>query len=605
MRKHFIWYSSLTILTAVLSALAVGNFSLPLSDGDDTDQYEYTGYYLFRNLSFRPWPTLDLVNNQTFYPYGTTQVFLPWGFERDCWYALGYWLFDGPGPFLQYYYVVSLVITAVGTFALLQPAFGVGKSFLTGLVVSVFNFYALWKFPVHMNVCVAHWTVLCLVATYRLLFDLLNRRPVSLAFLLVWAALHVLSLGLELGYVAGFALTFTTLSLPVMVYLLIRRFPTPRDWLAQGIRYVTSELHRQPVLNGLLLALLVASLLLYLPLTLQIAFTAWQFDFGDVPELRAWSHPLRLFMPYLPGLDSLAALNNHWFSDTYESYGQGSPGLYVVLLGLAGLWQTRRQVSLWLPIVAMLTLCLLYHPVVLPTLKVFPWFSFNRHGGRASLVYPVLFCLLALPLRWPSRRPALAVAGLIGLLMLGEWYHGYHLRLFVPTDVVSPNTVRYCNYIRAQPGEAVLDWPFCVVGANGVGAREGLCPFYEQQNAVFTFRRFYDKKVVGQYFGRLHPDQIRPFLRDHWPQRLNPDRSFTEADWQFFDTYLRQNNFAGINLYPDLLTAEARTAFYRRYGPPAIETRFPSAGRVQFIPLKLLALPRPAGVGASTREVEQ
>lgn len=578
------WTVGLALLTATLTVAVVGDFRHPLSDGNDTDQYEYVGYFFGKNLTFQPFPHLNLLNNQTFYPYGLNQVFLDWGFERDYWYAGCYWLFDGAGPYLQCYYVYSLVVTAVGTFALLRPRFGRPKAFIAGLIVSVFNIYAIFKFPVHLNVCVGHWTILCIVATYRLLYDVIQKQPVSLPYLLLWVWLHVQILGQELAYVAGFALTFTTLTMPVLAVVLYRQYPRINAWPQLVGLYLREQYtHRQSrVWQGVLM--IGASLYLFLPLTLQIAFTAWQFDFGAVPELRAWSHPARLLIPYLPGLDAIPY--TRFLRDTFESYGQGSPGLYLIIGAGVGLWQTRRRVVLWLPIVAMLLVCLLYHPVLFPTLKLFPWFTFNRHGGRASLVYPVLLVLLALPLRWRS-NPAriIAVCGL-ALLMGTEWTHALRLRISLPVNVASADLLRYCALVRQQPGVAVLDWPFCTVGADGVGMQEGLCPYYDQQNAVFTFRRFYDKSVVGQYFGRLHPDQIKPFLRDGWPRLLTPGRSFTAQDWQFLDAFLRTNEFAGINLYPDLLTPEQAAAFYRRYGPPIAETRFPAAGRVVFIPMR-------------------
>ena len=585
-RSYWFWAVGLGVLTAFLSLWVVGDFRHPLSDGSDTDQYEYVGYFFSKNLTLWPFPHLNLVNTQTFYPYGTNQVFLDWGFERDYWYAVCYRLFGGPGPYLQYYYVYSLVVAAVGTFGLLNARFGTGKSFVAGLIVSVFNFYALWKFPIHMNVCVGHWTVLCIVATYRLLLDVSDQKSVSLSYWLFWVWLHVQVLGQELAYVAGYALMFTTLSLPVLVASLYRQFPLMRQWPTGLWHYIQHEFRRRrsQIIGGFLL--IGISLWLYLPLTLQIAVTAWQFNFDSVPELPSWSHPARLLLPHLPSIDSYSIPYQHWLHDTFESYGQGSPGLYLVILAAFGWWQIRHRAGVWLPVVLMLVLCLLYHPVLLPTLKLFPWFSFNRHGGRASLVYPVLLSSLALSIRWPRQLPSQILAFLVLGLMEVEWYTGYSLRLSVPVHVASESVLRYCAVIKKQPGVAVLDWPFCTVGANGVGNKEGLCPYYIQQNAVFTFRRFYDKNGVGQYFGRLHPNQIQPFLRDGWPRLLTPDRTFTEADWYFLDSFLRQNNFAGINLYPDLLTPEQVAQFYRRYAPPIAETTFPAAGRVVFIPVK-------------------
>lgn len=580
------WLAGLGVLTATLGIWIVGNFSGPMSDGGDTDQYEYVGYFFAKNLTLWPWPQLTLTSNQSFYPYGLNQVFLDWGFERDYWYAFCYWLNGPVGPYLQCYYVYSLVVSAVGTFLLLRPRFGAPRSFVAALVVSVFNAYAVFKFPGHMNICVLHWTTVCIVATYRLLADLSNRKPVSLVYWLLWVWLHVQVLGQELGYVAGYALTFTTLATPVLAFLLYRQHPNARLWAAQVPDFIAAEWTRQRNAILLLSGLLLLSLFLYLPLTIQVATTAWQFDFRVVSLSPLWSHPARLFLPHLPGLDAFAVSYQRWLHDSYESYGQGSPGLYLTLLAGVGLWQTRHRVALWLPIVLMLVLCLLYHPVLLPTLRVFPWFSFNRHGGRSSIVYPVLFVLLTLPLRWPAGGAGRVAAALLGLLMLSEWTYLMQLRLYISTPVVSADVLHYCATVRQQPGVAVLDFPFCTIGADGTGDAEGLCPYYDQQNAVFTFRRFYDKKAVGQYFGRLHPDQITPFLRDGWPRLLTPGHAFTDVDWRFLDDFLRKNNFAGINLYPDLLTPAQVAGFGQHYGPSVAQTHFPKAGTVVFLPVR-------------------
>lgn len=589
-RTGWYWGVGIGLLTVLLGSWVVGDFRHPLSDGNDTDQFEYVGYFFGKNLSLWPLPHLTLLNNQTFYPYGTNQVFLDWGFERDYWYALCYGLFAGPGPYLQYYYLYTLVVAAVGTFVLVRARFGVFKAGLLGLIVSIVNTYALYKFPVHMNVGIGHWTILCMVATYRLLFDVVTKKSVSLPFILCWMWLHVQVLGQELAYVAGFALMFTTLTIPVLGFVLYRQLSTGNQsgiayWFGLIGAYIQDQfrLHRKAFLAGLVL--LLVSLYLYLPLTVQVAFTAWQFDFSVVPELPAWSHPLRLFIPYLPGLHTFAVDYSPYLRDTFESFGQGSPGLYLVIGAAAGWWQLRRRVALWLPIVAMLALCLLYHPVLVPTLKIFPWFSFNRHGGRASLIYPVLLGLLALFIPWPRQRTGQVAGTLLLGLMVIEWTVGYANRLTGPVSTASEALLQYCAVVRQQPGVAVLDWPFCTVGGDGVGMQEGLCPYYRQQNAVFTFRRFYDKKGVGQYFGRLHPGQITPFLRDDWPRLLTPGRSFTAQDWAFLNSFLHRNNFAGINLYPDLLTPDQVAQFYQRYGPPIAKTTFPAAGRVVFLPI--------------------
>ncbi|WP_332368046.1 hypothetical protein [Spirosoma telluris] len=95
--SHWFWAIGLGLLTALLGIWIVGDFRHPLSDGTDTDQFEYVGYFFSKNLTLWPLPYLNLVNTQTFYPYGTNQVFLDWGFERDYWYTICYRLLGGRG----------------------------------------------------------------------------------------------------------------------------------------------------------------------------------------------------------------------------------------------------------------------------------------------------------------------------------------------------------------------------------------------------------------------------------------------------------------------------------------------------------------------------
>ncbi len=613
-RTTLYWFLALGLIVTGLVVWAVGDFSQPLSDGNDTDVYEYVGYYFGKNLTLWPFPHLNLDNNQTFYPYGTNQTFLDWGFERDYWYALCYW-FNGnkPGPYIQFYYVYSVVITALGSFWLLRNRFPAWRLFVFGLVVSVFNFYALFKFPVHLNVCVGHYTVLCIVATFRLLTTPPAPTPekggaeVTFSFLIGWATLHVLVLSQELGYVAGFGLAFTTVAGGVFLICVSfgcqadhpqpppktgggqKAFGSPNKNAAfekapscfrRGLGVVKQWKKRQ---NWPFLTFFLLILWLYLPLTLQIVINARQFDFGDTIPSRMWSHPARLLIPYLPPFDAYIIDYQAIFEDSFETYGQTRPGLWLVMAAAVGGWNIRRRVALWLPIVVTLALCLLYHPLLLPTLKIFPWFAFNRHGGRASLIYPVLLGLLALYVPLPKNRANWLAMSALGVLMLTEWIYPYSRYLTIERSALPASFFRYVDVVKNTPGEAILDWPFCITGADGPTATAELCPHYQAQNAVFTFRRFYDKKGVGQYFGRLSLAQTEPFRRNGWPRLLTPDHAFTQADWQFLDNFLRKNDFAGINLYPDLLPPEQVRQFYSRYGKPVAETRFPAAGRVQFL----------------------
>ncbi len=149
------------------------------------------------------------------------------------------------------------------------------------------------------------------------------------------------------------------------------------------------------------------------------------------------------------------------------------------------------------------------------------------------------------------------------------------------------------TFIREEKGAAVLDWPFCAIGGNGVG-RE-LCSYYTRDNHIYAYSRFHGKKVMGEYFGRLTLSQIEPYLDAGWGKLFTPDvpdimkaahqtRCFTNKEWRFFEGFFTLNDFAGINLYTDLLPLECLDGFYRRFGRPVAQTDVPGAGPVQFIP---------------------
>lgn len=145
----------------------IRNFSMPLSGGGDIDEWEYVGYYLAENISFNPFPSLVFQNNQSFYPFGTTQVFSDWSLESNYWFAFFYKNF-GNGAWLNFYYILSLIISFLGSYLILKKVFGQNKAFLAGFIVTFVNFYALNKYPDHFNHSTIHWTVLSIFTDFIL-----------------------------------------------------------------------------------------------------------------------------------------------------------------------------------------------------------------------------------------------------------------------------------------------------------------------------------------------------------------------------------------------------------------------------------------------------
>jgi hypothetical protein len=184
--------------------------------------------------------------------------------------------------------------------------------------------------------------------------------------------------------------------------------------------------------------------------------------------------------------------------------------------------------------------------------------------------------------------------GILPLLATVEIATAYSVKLNYTPWKPDGAFYSYMETVKIQPGEAVLDWPFCIAGGNAVGTSR-LGPYYGRNNYVYALRRFHGKKVVGQYFGRLDYSQIEPFLLAGWDKLFSPDtpdymvstrqtRCFSEEEWEFFIEFFRLNDFAGINLYTDLLPASCVEDFHRRLGKAIAETRIPLAGRIVFIP---------------------
>jgi hypothetical protein len=133
-----------------------------------------------------------------------------------------------------------------------------------------------------------------------------------------------------------------------------------------------------------------------------------------------------------------------------------------------------------------------------------------------------------------------------------------------------------------------------VAGGNGVGNAE-LCPYYFRNNTVYANQRFHGKKVMGQYFGRLAESQVEPYRRAGWPALFAPEppgfpdsarqaRCFDDDEWRFFRAFFATNDFAGLDVYVDLLPPGCPELIYERLGPPVAETTIVAAGRVTFVP---------------------
>ncbi len=580
-------------ITIAFSFIVIQNFSSSLVGTGDTAQWEYIGFFVEKNLHFTPFPNLDLINNQVFYPYGTNSVFQTWGLERDFFFSILHSLF-GNGPWLQFYYFLTVLITALGTFTLLVSDYGLPRAAGAGLIVSFCNFYTIRKYPSHLNIAVVHWTTLSFIMDFLIVKRVVLRQDISLRLVLVRICLLFLSLGQDLGYIAGLALTSFTVSIIFIFTISVYRYFQGNLRLLslfKRIIYIYKiEFSNYPFLYIFLLCLTIFVAYLYLPLILQISREAKSYELaGAQLGFQFWANPLRLLIPFFPFFNPGISWQK-FFLDAPEGVAGGmSPGWFLLIMGVTGLWQAHKQIPIFIPCIVILVLCLLFQPLFLPILKVFPWFAFNRVSGRSTAIFTVILCLFALHVNLSGFR--MGSRWLISVLLVAlactELFTAYslHLNNYQPYKV-EKSFFNYMDYVKKQPGEAVLDWPFCISGGNGIvdDSAAQLCPFKNPE--VYSFRRFHEKKVMGQYFGRLHPDQYKPYLQAGWNQMLvnSVDSCFSPAEWSFFTDFYTYNDFAGINLYEDLLPASCIKQFYGRLGTPTIETEVPGSGKVKFIP---------------------
>ncbi|UBF27188.1 hypothetical protein K9N68_04270 [Kovacikia minuta CCNUW1] len=642
-------------IAIALGSLIINDFSSPLSgmtgfgsqagvNHDYVDIQEYKGFYFAKNLSFNPFPHLNLVHNQVFYPYGTNHVFNPWSIEEDLFYAAFYSLF-GVGPWLPIYYLLTVLITAIGTFLLLKRDYGLARAGGAGFLLSFGNFYAIYKYPHHLPLSAIHWITLGLIVDFLIVKRVALKKPVSLRLVLVRACLLFLLFGHDLGYIAGLGLMSFSVSLLFIIILIGHRYFAEPLSLPEQFRRVIAQwkndflFHPQTCLALLGLSLVVG--FLYLPLGIQIARAAKSFDLTGTNISIFWINPLRLFLPLFPIPDQRQNNFESLFHDSPETLFDGRAGWFLLILGAIGLWQNRHRIVIFVPLLITFGLCLLYIPgkifvaltlrelflltvvvaslwltrkrtlifvplamiffvaiylnptlFLLPTLKLFPWFTFNRVVGRCTVIYPTILCLLALHLNFNgiSLRGKRAIVTVLVVLACVELGTAYSLRsAYQQPEPLSKDFFAYMAHVKQQPGEAVFDWPFCVTSGGGA---DNICPYYLYNSGISSLSRFHEKKVMGHYFGRSHPSQVAPYFQAGWDKLFFPDdtapdrqkRCFTQHEWSFFTDFFKFNDFAGINLYLDRLPTSCISEFYTRFGSPTAKTSIPGAGKVTFIP---------------------
>ncbi len=597
-------FSYLFLLLCILLPILYGvffirNFSSPLSGGSDIDEWEYVGYYLAQHLSFEPLPQLNFNHNQTFYPFGTTQVFADWSLESNYWFAFFYRNF-GHGAWLNYYYILSLIASYLGTYLILKKEFGDKKAFFCGFVVTFFNFYALNKYPHHYNHSTIHWAILSLFTDFVLVKRIILREVISLKWIFLKAFLLLACLGMNLSYICGFALNSFVLSVIIVGFVLLKRHFEGEFQITNYFKSWLIDARNTPLFYSFLSIPLLIVAFLYLPLVLQIYFEANAQNMDNANAPHFWSHPLRMLLPYFSSISALHNPLGEIFKDMPEGLGSGSAGWFCLGVGLMGFFMNRKNFWLvFLPLIILLLISTFYHPNKIPTLKIFPWGAYNRVPSRFTSLLPVIFCCFFLPTdlkKIPYKNIFLFFFTTFFVLELSVVYN---YRFAQKPYEFDKNFSGYMSHVKAQKGEAVMDFPFCIVGGDGTGLRENLCPIFQKTCNVYAMSRFHGKKVIGGYYSHVPDLAVDEFVAVGINKWVKPDNDsyvegwkkatkivnvFDEQQLGHFIKYFQYNDFVGINLCVDLIPPKMYEQIVAAVGKPSHTTSFPGAGRVVFIP---------------------
>lgn len=584
------------VLQVLFCSFDIKNFREPLSDyfSTDTEQWENMSYYLAKNISFPLYPKLDLTNNDHLYPYGANHAFQGWFLEGNYFYAFFYNLW-GSGPWLNIYYALSMLLGALGVFFLIGHFFNYQRAILVSLLVTFFNFHALNRYPAHYAYSILHWATISIFLDFIIVRKFYNKELISLRLVFFKIMIMSLALGLDLAYILGFVLnSFFFSGLFIAFLCLMKQY---RMYFSKLVRYWYADLKsKRPFLIWMPMVAIMAGWL-YIPVIWQVFNAVRSFHF-DYPAGYTWDMPLRLFFPYFQFFNAAYNPFQEVFHDRPEGLGSLSPGLLPITIGLVGyIYSSKKSRIIMIPFFIFLLIATCSHPVRWPVIQALPWCKMYRVTSRITVIIPIFCGFLFLMGNYKSIKPIYKASILLLILLIGfsEIYTVFNMRYKRVAYTFADSFKPYIEYVKRQKGEAVLDWPFCIAGGNGVGTLDNLCPTYNKSSGVHALKRFHDKKTIGHYYGRLHPSLITPFVRSGWPQILIGDskesghskrlvNTFTVKQWEFFQEFFKKNDFAGINLYIDLLPEEEVKEFYRKFGLPTKTTSVPIAGRVVFIP---------------------
>jgi hypothetical protein len=560
---------------------------LPLYGIGDSTLWEFQQHFFSKNLFWNgTFFDLNLNSQDVIYPYHVNGVFQPWSLERE---FLGTFFlkFFPTLSFLNLYFIVSLIISSIGSFAILRRSAGNRIAAFAALFLGFGNVFSFSHYPGHYSFTALHWMNLVTLLTFENYRKLMSKQTPSWNAILCNALLAVLLLGLDLGYVAGFGLTFgviTAISCAVMFFI---RFKN------EG-----RSAFRIPALQGFngLSILLILSILslasLYLPLLLKIKIESEVLSAGRVYGAPYWTNPLRNIMPYLSTfLENPSTLDN-FFKDSGHGFGPGGVGLAFFIAGCLGVSSLSKKTwMIYLPVLVMMIVCIVHHPSNFSILNVFPWFKFHRISARNVLIIPVLIIILFAQEKviQQHNKKSILVLLLIASVALFEVQQTFFSAeknkesLILPTD-----QKQFFKSIKETSKNALFEWPFCIIGGNGATGNR-LCPGSHLLTSQFTLARYHENRTLSGYYGRLYPEMVSEVFKDGWEFLLQKDgihrkdnACLSEADKTFMKQFIRSHKFTGLLIYEDLLSPLCAADIVSSLGTPHNSTSITGFGKVSY-----------------------
>lgn len=596
----------LTICLIIFKQLLGADFGNPLAGkiGDHGDGLlsEQMAFLFRKNLTFNFIPVFNLNSDWVGFPYGLNSAFQSWQLE-SCWFNYFVWKLTGKtyGSVGLYYYLSVAISTYLLFLLFRKENYSTTKSTIAVFLVVFFNFFAVSVYPAHVFYSTLHWALIGVCLDFFFLKRVINSEKISATFILTRIVVLILNFGHDLGYVASISLLFFLLNVLFAIIISLYRLTQQKrsyiDALIEFLNEILASFNSKLKLNIGVSLLLLIVIYFYIPPFIQLYLSV--LSLGSVQDFQppALNNPLRLLMPYTPDFNPFSSELSIFRGGTYKN--DFAIGLTLFTIGFVSVIKfSKKQWLLVYPIIIFLFLFFLHNtpPFYFPVLKYFFWLKHIRVPGRATLFLSTIVALLflAADIDFKKYRLFTLLLSILGMVELYTFYRGVSS---VPLGKFPNSFFSFMNTVKAQKGEAIFDFPICIVAGNGIGelmSKEKTCRLYDRNAYVSGFQVFHEKKVFNFYTGRLTETQFDTYRNRKWhevsPSDGDPfaNRKLSQCpdstSLAFLKQFIQLNDFAGINLYPELLPDGCAEKFYEIFGKPTAEATGLDIGRIQFIP---------------------